>query len=106
MEITFKYEMGQEVTLRGMVSPFWGEAKTAELKRTIGMEVNSSTPTPQKMIVVGRIMDECHGGIQLHYRVRIFDVVEGGWRGQSRAAVIRDVFTVGEFELIAWTETL
>lgn len=83
-----------------MLSPFWVESKSDELKRVAGLDPK---PMAQKLVVVGRIMEECVGGIQLHYKVRAFCLTDRGWGKSVDAAVVRDTFTFGEFELAPWT---
>jgi len=112
MNIFFRFEMGQEVTLErryphrsrplAMTSPFLRE-QCMPVYRKPGEE--GTAPWPQKMMVVGRIMEECVGGIQLHYQVRIFPMMNQGFRG-GEVGVARDLFRFTEFELIAWADVL
>ena len=97
MDVQFAFEIGQEVTLRGMLSPFWTQEKNVEVSRALR---EPPTPAPQKLVVIGRIMEECAGGIQLHYKVRPFCLVLRGWGGESEVSVMRDSFTFAEFELV------
>jgi hypothetical protein len=97
----FLFQIGDEVTLRSMCSPFLAEQSRALLTNEVLMP-----PFPQKMQVVGRIAEECVGGVQRHYKVRIYSVGERRMTTGSEVAVGRDLFTFGEFELVAWADVL
>lgn len=97
----FKFEIGDEVTLRAMCSPFLAEQSRALLTNEV-----PKPPVPQKMTVVGRIAEECFGGVQLHYKVRIYSVGERRMTTASEVFVGKELFTFGEFELVAWADVL
>ena len=92
----FKFEMGEEVTLKAMLTPFWPRLKEM-----------TSGPIPQKMMVIGRLSEECEGGIQNNYKVRTFVLQERGWSGQDcDVSALRDIFIFGEMELVSWDVAL
>ena len=97
----FLFQIGDEVTLRSMCSPF-----LAEQSRALLTNEAPKLPVPQKMMVVGRIAEECVGGVQRHYKVRIYSVSERRMTTGSEVAVGRDLFTFGEFELKHWSDVL
>ena len=105
MDVNFKYAIGEEVTLRAMCSPFLAAASAPEHALPGDPP---RRPLPQKMMVVERQFDECIGGVQLHYKVRVFGIVERGWSGSGKydASVGRDLFLFTEFELCPWADVL
>jgi len=92
--MTFNFRIGDEVTCRAMVTPFLRDAR-------------SQAADPQKMVVVGRLYEECVGGVQVHYNVRIYEAGPSGWSEQKlKAAVLKDCYRFGEFELMLYADAI
>ena len=77
--IEFKFQIGDVVTHKTMVPPF-----------------QTKDGRPQHFTIVGRLYDECPGGIQKHYRCRITSQDWGGTMG-----ITRDLYQLHEEELVA-----
>lgn len=89
VQADFKFNIGDVVTHKTMAPPYL--AKSEEGKSRFG-EVQA-----QLLTIMGRVYDECPGGVQKHYRVRITS--QGGWSGQN--GITKDMFQFHEEELVA-----
>lgn len=87
MEINFKFNIGDILTHKAM--------------RAKAINDKAFKSEPQKLFVVGRHMDECPGGIQLHYVVR--PVSDDGFRSQGFA---EKTYILNEVEVELLTETI
>lgn len=84
MDVQFKFNIGDVVTHKSMVPPYspTPEGKFGDIK-------------PQMFTVMGRIADECPGGVQKHYRVRA--TAMGRW---SESALTINLIQLHEEELV------
>ena len=84
----FRYKLGEELTLNGMVTPFVTYP---------GHEPEACVA--QKLVVVERQLTECPGGHQQQYRCRIFYVEK-----IAEATVSRETFWFNEAELVPYIQ--
>lgn len=84
----FAYQIGDIVTHKGMVLdrliPKHGLWNNLSDSRTI---------EPQRFVILERLLQECHGGIQKHYLCRVVSVEDRG------AAMIWESFQITEAEV-------
>lgn len=92
----FRFKIGEVLTAR---HARMGIKHECELASIAGDALSLSAPigTPPKLTVTERIVTECHGGVQIHYRVS--GLVDGN-RGNPVIA------TMTEFELVPYGEAL
>lgn len=86
MEVDFKFKIGDVVTHKTMAPPYMKDGDKL------------GDPKPQMFTIVGRLMDECPGGVQKHYRVRITD--QGRWSGGG--GITGNFFQLHEEELVPY----
>lgn len=67
MTIEFKYAIGALVYLRSS-SEVWRRAQSAGHENRFRL----SEREPPPMMILSRHVEECHGGVQLSYGVRVF----------------------------------
>jgi hypothetical protein len=82
----FRFALGQEVTLKAMLTPFKVGTSAAYAFREV---------TAQKLMIVERTLIECPGGRQQTYTCRVLSVSED-W---DRSSFTRDMFQLNEAEL-------
>ena len=85
--VLFRFKIGDLVVSRAAVNAYRfdlelnGPAKTDRYDRALA---------PNSDVIVGRVVEECHGGVQAHYRV-------------NRISEGRQILlTVADFEIEAW----
>lgn len=88
VQADFKFNIGDVVTHRTMAPPYL--TKPEDGKPKLG------DAQPQLFLIVGRVFDECPGGVQKHYRVRI--TTQDRWN--AGVGVTREFFQVHEEELV------
>ena len=86
MEIQFKFNIGDIVTHKTMAPPY------------LVASDKLGDPRPQLFMIMGRLYDECPGGIQKHYRVRITAFER--WGGS--AGITDKMFQLHEEELVPY----
>lgn len=89
VQADFKYNIGDVVTHKTMAPPY---LLTADAGRE-----RFGDAKPQLLTVMGRVFDECPGGVQKHYRCRITS--SSRWDGSG--GVTRELLTLHEEELIS-----
>lgn len=89
MTIDFKYNIGDVVTHKTMAPPYLS-------RRDDGKDVLGSAK-PQLLTIMGRVADECPGGVQKHYRCRV--TASNRW-GESPGITDR-LIQLHEEELVA-----
>lgn len=67
MDSAFKYQIGDLVIPRSILEHWRSET---ELNRGVPLTSYDRSAAPQGDLVVGRWLEECHGGVQKHYRLR------------------------------------
>ncbi len=84
----FKFNIGDVVTHKTMAPPFIEKPEPG--KEKLG------DAKPQLFIIMGRVFDECPGGVQKHYRCRVTS--QSRWDGGG--GVTRELFSMHEEELV------
>ncbi len=91
----FKFKIGDVVSYAWHISTLEAERDVNE-PFTIPKYAAIRVGVPSSMLVVGRLVEECHGGIQTHYRLR------GRIGKDDREALV----THHEFELVAFDDAV
>lgn len=69
-----------------------------------GYAANGQKFTPQRLVVVERIAQECYGGLQISYALRVHTHNQGGWLGSETYGFVTELIKVTEPELVAFPE--
>ena len=92
----FKFAIGEIVTYAWVKRSLEGEAELNVPPVLLKWERAQTQPPPIALVVTGRLLEECHGGIQAHYNLR------GRLNREGTEALVRH----HEFELVAYEEAL
>ena len=91
MDQVFKFQIGDVVAAKVYVDGILADA-------ALNVRVDSyggRTSWPHGLMVVGRVMEQCHGGVQLHYRISGLSAIDRG-----------PVLTLFEFELVPFADAI